>query len=558
LQLKIMTQNDLLIHLRWSDQFYDALLEGRWLPRWAYASQNGLGDPTFMYYQPLFYYINSLFRFLGCNSHYAILLTGTIPFVALAIGLVRLLAPYCPPRWTFLGTAFILCSPSLLYVPTFMNFFPFGLGIGMSTLFVMESMRRQPRIGLVAVLLCLTALAHLLSAFMALCCIGLSRLVVDGVAPAKLRNHLVLAAGVVIGLGIAAFSLYPALSQMHLINAAEWTNPKLFNWRRDMLFPTAMLLRFGIHWMALQWEMPLVALGMAVIVLISRSRTRMPGTMFSDDTAYRLAVTGAIALALGSELAYPLYTYIGAMEKVQFPYRFLPMGALLTSSALVLHLVQGGWRTMEKRLRIMTVLVMGAHLGLAVGLQWNLHGYSKPMPKLERYMGGRHGQNEYLLTVRGPHWKDYIANGKLAGECKRMAIVCTEEPVRHTHAFTTTIDTPHPVTLRLPIFAYPAWGVYVDDVAQPLVPDPDTGLVAVAVPAGHHVARLTWIGLPIEKRGTAVTFGALAFLAAILGLQWRKVRRRSSSQDFESTASSVTARGEAIHPIARIEGEPNL
>jgi hypothetical protein len=55
--LRLPHQNDLLVHLQWSDQFLSALRDGVPLPRWAHASVNGLGDPTFVYYQPLFYYL---------------------------------------------------------------------------------------------------------------------------------------------------------------------------------------------------------------------------------------------------------------------------------------------------------------------------------------------------------------------------------------------------------------------------------------------------------------------------------------------------------------------
>jgi uncharacterized membrane protein len=65
--LRLPHQNDLLIHLQWSDQFLAALREGWLLPRWAAASHEGLGDPTFMYYQPLFYYVTSALVLLGAS-----------------------------------------------------------------------------------------------------------------------------------------------------------------------------------------------------------------------------------------------------------------------------------------------------------------------------------------------------------------------------------------------------------------------------------------------------------------------------------------------------------
>lgn len=77
--LRLPYQVDMLVHLRWAEQFLAALREGWLLPRWAYASIEGLGDPTFFYYQPLFYYVTSGLQLLGLRSEAALVGAAMVP-----------------------------------------------------------------------------------------------------------------------------------------------------------------------------------------------------------------------------------------------------------------------------------------------------------------------------------------------------------------------------------------------------------------------------------------------------------------------------------------------
>ncbi|MCC8991842.1 MAG: hypothetical protein LM514_04535 [Streptococcus sp.] len=55
---------DLAVHYQWVTQFHIALSEGVWVPRWASLSHLSLGDPTFLYIHPAYYYVVALVNFL--------------------------------------------------------------------------------------------------------------------------------------------------------------------------------------------------------------------------------------------------------------------------------------------------------------------------------------------------------------------------------------------------------------------------------------------------------------------------------------------------------------
>ncbi|VXC22034.1 6-pyruvoyl-tetrahydropterin synthase-related protein [Massilia sp. 9I] len=509
--------SDAYMHLLWADQFYSALSEGILMPRWAPMSFDGLGDPTFVYYQPLFYYIDSVFQFLGANSHYALLLTALVAHGLLATMSYRLIADYCTQRWALVGSVFVILSPSLLFVAFAMGFFPWMLGIPLSAMFVIESMRPKPRIMYLAILLCFTVLAHLLSALIALTCAFLSRLLIHGLSRQSLQMNLGWGLAIVGGLGLTAFFLYPALTQLHLINPDGWTAHKTFDWRSAMLFPTFTAALFGPRWLTFQWFLPVVVLGMAVIVVVGE---RGRGIVGRKGPAYCLAVAALVALALGSELAFPLYLLVPPMQKLQFPYRYLPLAAILASLALVLHFGQVSWRSWSKAGRVVITLLLVLYGVQAFAVQWKLYQHGQRLHEIAWFANSRVGQSEYLLASRGPHWEQYIKDGKLTGECARLSIRCEEPAVQRTHGFQATIDTNRAITLRLPVFAYPAWGITVDSQAQALVLDPDTGLVLVTLQPGHHEVQLHWEGLPAEHAGRLITLIVIFFFALLQSMLW--------------------------------------
>ena len=49
--------DDLAHTYRYARQFHSALSEGVWYPRWLSESNRGLGEPAFIYYQPVYFYV---------------------------------------------------------------------------------------------------------------------------------------------------------------------------------------------------------------------------------------------------------------------------------------------------------------------------------------------------------------------------------------------------------------------------------------------------------------------------------------------------------------------
>jgi hypothetical protein len=550
--LRLPHQNDLWIHLQWSEQFLAALRDGWPLPRWAWASHEGLGDPTFVYYQPLFYYLTSAFSLLGLGPSRALLCGAMLPYALLGGVVYFMILERYPSRWALPGACFVMCCPVLVFLSAQMAAFPWTLSLPFSLLFILESTRERPRMARLGILLCLLSLAHLLSAMIALFSTGLGRLVLAFPRPGSfrthLRSHLAWGLGVALGLGLASFFIFPAITQLALINPVGWTGGPNFDWRRAFAFPTLTFAQYGLRWPAIQWPFSVLALGMCVLSLRNKEqlRTQARGLLRDDggpELARRLAIVGLAALVLGSELAYPLYAILPPLQKVQFPYRFMFVAAVLGSVALMIRLCEGAWRRWGLLARGAAVGLAGVYCLFGLYLQWDQFRHGEAMPDRAAYMAGHFGQAEYLPAVRGPHWKQYLADGKLDGECRRLGLRC-EAPAQDTHALSVVVESPRAAAMRLPLFAFPAWSLSVDGQPQALAADPDTGLAVARLAPGRHLVALRWTGLAAEAAGQRISLASLALLLVLLGAGYLRRLRGARPVVDPLARQGVELRGE--------------
>jgi hypothetical protein len=529
--LRLPDQHDIPTHLRWAEQFTAALKDGWLLPKWAYAANYGLGDPSFVYYQPLFYYISGMFALLGLRSEYALLLAIIVPYLILGVIVYRGFLGSYPTLYALAGTAFVVGGPFFYFLSTNLGAFPWTLGIPFCVLFAAESVRERPRTLIVAILLSLICLSHLLSGLMTLCATGLARLVLDFPSRRTIAGHINWGCGIVLGLALSAFFMYPAVTQIRLITPSGWGLGNTM-WSTAFVFPLAHA-GAGARWAAIQWPLGAVALATIALCFVSPKPTNAMQTR-----SRRLATVALASLALSTELAYPLFYFVPQMQMLQYPYRFLFLAAILGGIALAIQMSEGAWSRWGKGLRIATVLVLATQCALTAFLVLGMVRSGVRLPDRATFMSGRFGQPEYVPAVRGPHWKDYVDAGKLPGECSRLGIRC-ESIIQRTHDFSVGVDTANAVTLRLPVYAFPAWSVHVDGATQPLHADPDTGLIAVNLMPGRHTVDLAWSGLPADTTGKRISAVALLILLGGLALQaMRKVRAPVVHDPLLARASS--------------------
>lgn len=528
--MRLAAQWDAGVHLRWASQFHTALLEGWLLPRWAHASLHGLGDPTFFYYQPLFYYLTSVLALMGISPQYGLVLSGVAIYCLLGLVVYRFLAARYSAGKAAVGTIFVLVSPSTFFLASQMSAFPWVLSFPFSVLFVLESIRERPRVTRLAVLIGLVCMSHLLSAMMTLLCTALARCVFAFPGRATWKGLLVWGSGVMLGFGLVSFFLFPAVTQLDLISPTGWTDPTSYDWRKSFAFPVVTFFQHGLKWFGPQLPLPGLVLLMLVLTLLPTKLTPSP----ARTVVRRLAIVALAALALSTELAYPLYEYFTPLHKLQFPYRFIFLATVIATIALAMHLNEGAWSCWSKPVRAIAIVLFAAYAGQLALLQWKLIKEGVVLADMPTIMAASTGQPEYIPAVRGPDWERYVQDGKLDGECRSLGIACAELQQR-THTMSVVIETPKSVNVSLPIFAFPAWRPDVDGRPQPLLVDKSTGLIQVNLPPGRHTVSLQWVRLPSEITGMWISAVSLCLLAGIL-LVGRRMRHASPADETRSSA----------------------
>jgi len=518
-QGRVISNIDHLVHMRWLIQFETGLQDGWWLPRWAFASHRGLGDPTFLFYQPGAYYLAALFRRLGAAPDSALAWTSWL--ANLLLGMVVLWR--APSGWrlsqAFCAALFVAASPMLYFMATHQASYPWVLSMPFGLLFAWESAQEKPHWFRLAIPLSLLCLTHLLSTLILLLCVGCGRLLAGGPRRRMIRGHAQWLCICLLGLGLASFFLFPAVTQLHLINPEGWTNNPYLDWHRAFAFPTFTWYRFGMRWFGLQWPLPVVSLLMAAWVL------RAPGEQGEAGPAARQLAWMALAgLFFSSELAYPLYELFDAFRKFQWPYRFSAWSLLLSSTAFILVLLQR-WPQLARWRRMQALALALAYAVLALYVQNNVRTAGQQLPPALVVMQGDFGQPEYLPAGRGPGWESYLHSGSFASDCAQAGLQCG--PLRRTsHSVESEIILQATTSLvRMPLFVFPAWQVSVDGVPRRTSVDPATGLHLVQLPPGQHVIRLAWVGLEAERTGRWITLAAL--LACLL--LWAGGRRSANS-----------------------------
>jgi hypothetical protein len=234
-----------------------------------------------------------------------------------------------------------------------------------------------------------------------------------------------------------------------------------------------------------------------------------------------------MALVLASEASYPLWAILPPLQRMQFPYRFLYVVAIVLPAALIPCLA----RVLALEQRPFWRWILGA----AIAVQFGVSGMivlraardSQPIGRfMQTTVGAPHlGAPEYLPAQAGPQWREWARTGGFATEAAKAGIVILAEE-RGSGGYSWRLSCVSQAEIRLPVFAFPAWRLSMNGVESAYQIDRRTGLIQVTLPAGTQDLRLEWQGAPLEDAGRVISAAALAVL--LMGLAGRLYWRRGS------------------------------
>ena len=503
-------------NLVWTDEFTRAFASGQWFPRWLPGSWDGLGAPTFYHYPPLFFWVASVIRLPLAQvlSPGMAATLASLFFLGLSAMTMRAwLLQFAGPRASLMGGLLYLAAPFHLYDIYARGSLSEAAALAFLPLLPLAVHRigfgKQHSVPLLACSYALLILAHMPSALLA----GLFLIPPYALYTVRERGVEVLfwiGSGVLLGVGLSAFYLLPAIqllpSTLHEAWGGAWFEPR--NW---------------VFWAPERWPNPgrgalhlLFAAAALVIALIAFLTAGKRAQGSADVRFWSAMAMTLFVLASGFP---PFLWELPPLSQVQFPARLTPqiefaaMTSLILASrrsvrwlvyaavvvvlalAPVLWIMTGRASRMAERLPQLEAIVFEEKRDAAVFLP---SGREVPLPP-----NGKDGADPTLVNLPERGWLARSATAKV--ETKTLGDGLIVE---------VSSDAPSVVIARR--FYHPRWQVQ-DGHGRSLqvVPTRSERLVAWKVPQGSGRYILSAAPTRIEQIAALVSAGASVLLIAL-------------------------------------------
>jgi len=510
-----------LHNLTWAPQFSEQVLSGILYPRWLPESFDGLGAPTFYFYPPLTFWVDSLVRGLtldllstswrlsvtsavllwasGAAMHAWLRLQNVERQAALFGALAYMMAPYHLIDHYLRGAIAEFAAYAAL--PLVMA--------GVS----LVARRRHAGIFALAASYAALVMSHLPTALL-ISFTAIPAYTLFEAYQARMSDPFFLlrcGLGFVLGLGLAAPYLLPALDLQAFV-LIEWMWLYAFQIDHSFLLTPA-------SWVQPSYMFVVIASCAAGWSLASLSLLGRRGPVL----LWVAVSLGALVLMSG---LVPWLWHLPVIAKVGFSWRLLIVVEFSAITAVCL--ARGLWREQAPRL-----LLLLAAAALTVAATVTIRGI---LVRVELAIKGEvpaeQDAREYLPAGFPQRSDASYADLDLEPAVRSPLIACSPTPrvcradAGRFGALRIELDSDQPTTVVVRRFAFPAWRV------TPPLPttaiDPYR-LVSFVAPAGRQDLRLDRQTLPAERWGWIVA--TLSLISLVLIVAWRPVatgiRRRS-------------------------------
>lgn len=521
-------------NVTWAAQFSDQFRIGILYPRWLPDSFDGLGSPTFYFYPPIAFWVTALLSLVtlgALSTSYCLSLATLVLLWASGMTMrawLRLVTG--SPRLALYGALAYMAAPYHLVDHYYRGAFAEFAAYAVLPL-VMLSVRRIAdgrRYGVLALAASYAALpmAHLpTSLLISLTALPLYvlyrgwRLAAPGPA---LKFFGQCAFGGVLGLGLAAIYLAPALGLQHWIPADTF-------WEGHYQVENWFLLTPG------RWPPPLdmmliivscavayiiAAIGVAVLQVRSEG---LPGWR-SEPMFWSFLCLLCVLMVAG---ALPWFWVIPFAAKVQFPWRLMIVVEFAAITAFCLapwaSLQWAAARALRLTLLALTpaIVILLAAVGYRVVV--SLAEPEEPADIKQFLPAGfpmKPGGDYAELGLEPLRGVPTITCTPAPRTCRATALPLGELAIE--------IDGDGPTVVVVRRFTYPFWRV---EPALPLVATEPLRLVSLTSPGGRHTYRLQHIRPPAETLGWAISGLSLVIFLAMAAIAWARpaVIRRARS-----------------------------
>jgi hypothetical protein len=508
----------------WAAQFSSLFRAGDLYPRWLPQSFDNLGAPIFYYTPPLAYWLDALVSAASANllpDRYRLSVSGVLLLSASGLAMhAWLKTEVTSPRATLYGALAYMAAPYHLidhYARGAYAEFAAYVVLPLVVLAIRQVAERR-RFGFVFLAAAYAALSlvHLPTALLvsltALPLYVLYRGWQLGEVRQAIGFFVRCALGGVLGLGLAAIYLIPAVALQGWINSDHLWGHEHF--RIETWFILTLLLQDRL----VEYDFMVIvayaalAYGIAAVgVLTMAARAGVPQGWRSEAAFWALVCLVCLLFVTG---AVPWFWQLPLVDSVQFPFRLMMVVEFAAITALCLVPWPGRSRVASALFVVAIIALIPAGLDLG-RLAWRQIEKTMTEPDsfgdTEEFLPAGYGRSEYSPEqLRVP-----------TISCAPTPRICRAVEERFG-GLRIEVEGDAPATVVLRRFFFPVWRL---DPALPIGAADPLKLVSFTAPAGRHVWRLERRSLPAEQWGWAISGLSLVLLLAWAAAAGRGVRR---------------------------------
>jgi hypothetical protein len=519
-------------HYQWIAQFSAALKEpGVFYPRWLGNANNGLGSPVMLYYPPLSFYIAAGFQFVTGDAQKALILSCFLALTLSGLTMYLLSREFFSHRISLFAAAIYMLAPFHLLdlyqgsaVPEFWSFV--WLPLVLQALQKVVARRNLKAVTYLSVSYALLILTHIPISFVLSLILPVYILLLTHNFSALWK----IAAGIVLGLGLAGFFLLPVAFErdsvrMNALLRLEYDQYFIFRQtrlaRQTPLFSNdlnyyeqhANTMKPGKFRYLIKNEQ--AAFGAPFLLLISVLLLGINYRRLRQNPALNRLVIAALALAaitlfMATKRSLFIWERFSLLTFLQFPWRWLVLTTLGTSLLITAAL---SLALSAKRLR----LLYAALIGLAVVVNLTISFFLVARAPFE--------DNDFDASLRrreAPEYRTRWWDSQLhEDEALPPFLVKTgdaEVQVKDgegSHQL-YSVNAKSETVLAIRTLYFPGWAVRVDGYSVEAAPS-EEGYIQFEMEAGEHLVTADFEDTRPRTQGKLLS-GITLLLVAGLGL----------------------------------------
>jgi hypothetical protein len=496
-------------------------------PHWAFTPAYNAGEPRFVFYPPLSWYLGALLGLLlthlpglseAAGWTLAPIIFTWIALTASGLTCYRLARAFASSNAALLAATIYLANPYMLFTAYERTAYAELLAAAWMPLLLLAILRDRvtvPRIALPVALLWLTNAPAAVMGSYALALLAAFRVVSTHrrESAGTLQLALKILAGASLGFGLAAFYIVPAVYERRFVQIAMATITGM-RIDRNFLFehtgttPDALLHDQVLHTASV---IAILLLAATVVALVAAFMLRKAKSSAPIFPAFPLAILSAGVAFLLTPLSVPLWNHAPQALFLQFPWRLLAV--LAPVCALALSTVMSRFELKFTPTAIAAVMLVAALTYPAY------HAFRQPCDPedtaparlaLFHSSAGTDPTDEYtpktadndaLKPNNPPYW---------------LAALPTDPPPATAQSglgpMHLSVTAPRTEDLVLNLRDYPAWRINLNGAPAPTRAPRADGLIAIPIPAGAATIDIRYAHTLDQTLGDATSLLGILLL----------------------------------------------